>query len=258
MSREEFVARTFVEIADAPATDFDFEHLLGLLSVRSVETLHVTSSSVMMAFDRALAVRAWSDAMTRGLALFELRYDEGPSLECFRAGRAVLNCALAPAETRWPRLGRAGRAAGYQMVHALPLRRRDEVIGALVLYQAGRQPLAAADAVLGQALADATTIALVQQRAALDAGILTDQLHRALSSRVVVEQAKGIVAARSGLTVEAAFVRLRSYARSHNERLDGLARRIVDGHLATGALGPERPVAAVPAPPPVRRQAAAV
>lgn len=256
MNRETLLARTFVEIADEAGLDCDPDTRLSLLSRRSVEVLGVSSSGVMMLTGSALVVRAWSDAMARTLGLFELRCYEGPSRDCCRDGLSVLNRNLAPAEeTPWPRWSVAALAAGYQTVHALPLRWNREVIGAVVLYHTERRRIDEAGVAVGQALADLTTIATLNQRDARDAVILTEQLRRALSSRVLVEQAKGIVAARFGLTVDAAFDRIRRHARSHNERIDAVARRIVDGPRATpvarqpAGLGPNRPADAVPPGP---------
>lgn len=248
MTDHSLLARTFVEIADTPTLEFDIDAPLILLSQRSVEVLGISSSGVMLMSEGALTLGAWSDSMARTLALFELRYHEGPNLDCCQAGHALLNRNLAPAETPWPRWGAAGLAAGYQTVHALPLCRRGEVMGSVVFYQVDSNPIDEFNVTIGQALADATAIAIFRQRAAFDAATLTDQLYRALSSRVVVEQAKGIIAARFGMTVEAAFDQIRQHARNNNERLDALARRIIDGPPGVLTLRSEQRSIAVSRP----------
>jgi AmiR/NasT family two-component response regulator len=121
--------------------------------------------------------------------------------------------------------------AGFQAAHAVPLRLRGDVLGALNLFRSEAVALTTSDLSTAQALADVATITLVQSRATEDARIVRDQLQQALNSRVIIEQAKGVLAERLGCGVEEAFVRLRRHARSNGRRLSEVAREVSEGRL---------------------------
>jgi ANTAR domain len=114
-------------------------------------------------------------------------------------------------------------------VHTLPLRLRGEAIGAMNLFHGQPGALPATDLALGQALADVATIGILQERAIRTRDVLTQQLETALHNRIIIEQAKGVVAEREGLDTGQAFERLRAISRAHNRRLADLAQAIVDG-----------------------------
>ncbi len=136
----------------------------------------------------------------------------------------------------WPHFAPVAVGGGYRSVHALPVRLRDQVIGALNLFRARPGRLDELDVRAAQAIADATAISILQQRALQEARLLADQLRAALDSRVLIEQAKGMLAERAKLTVSDAFVAMRRYARDHNERITGVARAIIDGTLSVADL----------------------
>ncbi len=126
-------------------------------------------------------------------------------------------------------------------MHALPLRLRGEAIGALNLFHRTPGPLPDADLALGQALADVATIGILQERAIRRGEVLNEQLQTALTSRVVIEQAKGVVAQRTTLSMDAAFDRLRRLRpRSNNLRLADVARQVVTRELDPAALSRPR------------------
>jgi GAF domain-containing protein len=176
-----------------------------------------------------------SEAM-RVLELFELQTREGPCLDCYRTGKPVVNQDLAVADGRWPRFAAEALAAGFHSVHALPMRLRGTVIGALNLFHIEAGEIRQVDIEAAQALADVATIAVLQHRASLEAQILNEQLHRALNSRIVIEQAKGIVAEHEGLDMEEAFSALRNHARRNNLRLADVADGVINGSLPASAL----------------------
>jgi AmiR/NasT family two-component response regulator len=128
------------------------------------------------------------------------------------------------------------------VANALPLRLRGRVIGTLALFQTDPDPLSEGDIVLAQALADVATIALLQQRTAAQNEVERVQLQYALTSRIVLEQAKGILAERWGVTVDQAFAAFRDYARAHHHQLATLAREIADNTFDTTQIpAPEQP-----------------
>jgi AmiR/NasT family two-component response regulator len=124
------------------------------------------------------------------------------------------------------------------MVHALPMRLRGTVLGVLNLFHVEPSLMSRADLDAAQALANVATIALLQHRAVLEAQVLNEQLNDALNSRIVIEQAKGMLAERQGLEIEGAFKLLRNHARNHNELLADVARSVIDGSLGAAALDP--------------------
>jgi GAF domain-containing protein len=242
MPREATLARTLVKLADTLVADFDVVELLTILADRCVEVLDVDAAGLMLvAPDGDLRVMASSSEAMRVLELFELQSEEGPCLDCYRTGQPVVNQDLAKVNSRWPRFAAEALAAGFQSVHALPMRLRGSVIGALNLFHVEPGEMVEADVEAAQALADVATIGILQHQAAVDANVINDQLNNALNSRIVIEQAKGVVAEREGLNMEQAFARLRTHARSHSLRLVDVAHDVIDGTLAVSALGPALP-----------------
>ena len=237
MNREHRLATTLVELADTLVDDFDVVELLILLNDRCVEVLDVTAAGLLLATPGGdLRVVASSSEAMRLVELFELQADEGPCLDCYRLGEPVVNKSLRTMDGRWPRFAPQAVAAGFSSVHALPMRLRGLTIGALNLFRAEEGCLDQADTNAAQALADVATIAILQHRAIVETQALNNQLTQALNSRIVIEQAKGIVGERAGLTMEQAFSRLRNHARNHNVRLADLARTIVDGTVPISSL----------------------
>ena len=194
---------------------------------------------MLVAPDGDVRVMASSSEAMRVLELFELQNQEGPCLDCYRTGQPVVNQDLATVDGRWPKFAAEALAAGFHSVHALPMRLRGSVIGALNLFHLERGEMRQGDVEAAQAFADVATIAILQHRAALEAQVLTDQLNHALNSRILIEQAKGMVAERQGLDMEQAFNTLRNHARNHNIRLAEVAQNLIAGTLSVSAL--ERP-----------------
>ncbi|MFJ5270529.1 GAF and ANTAR domain-containing protein [Streptomyces sp. NPDC088358] len=226
---QRLLAKTFVELADNLVADFDLIDFLRLLTDRCVGMLDASAAGVLLAdHDGELRVMAASDEQVRLLELFQLQNDEGPCLECFRTGAPVIVTDLIEEADRWPRFVAAAQRSGFGSVQALPMRLRDEVVGALNLFRTRRGPFDPDATPLAQALADVATISLLQQRTAHRSTVLNEQLQNALNSRVLIEQAKGKLAERRGIDMEQAFTTLRGYARAHNRRLSDLARAFID------------------------------
>ena len=237
MSREEKLSRTLVELADTLVADFDVVELLTLLTQRCVDVLEVDAAGLMLvAPEGDLRVMASSSETMRVLELFEVQAQQGPCLDCYRTGVPVVNQDLAAANGRWPQFAAEAVAEGFQTVHALPMRLRGVVIGALNLFSTARAALSQADIDAAQAMADVATIAILQHRAALEAQILNEQLNYALNSRIVIEQAKGMVAERENFNMEEAFSMLRNHARNHNLRLVDVARDVITSKVLVSSL----------------------
>ncbi len=228
----ERLAETFVDLADTLVEDFDLIEFLYTLVDRCAELLDVTAVGLMLSDARGrLTVMASTSEETRLLELFQLQNDQGPCLECFQQGRAVHERDLEAASGRWDRFAPEAVAAGFHAVHALPMRLRDETIGALNLFHAERGALQDSDIRIGQAMVDVATIGLVQVGYTRRREILFAQLQQALDTRVIIEQAKGVLAERNGITPGQAFSSLRNYARARNLRLSDLADAVIDGRV---------------------------
>jgi GAF domain-containing protein len=242
MPRETLLAKTLVGLADTLVDDFDVVELLTHLTDGCIDVLDVAAAGLMLAApDGELRVMASSSQAMRLLELFELQAQEGPCLDCYRTGQPVLNQHLAVADDRWPRFAPEAHNAGFHTVHALPMRLRGTVIGALNLFHNYLGDMRPADIAAAQAMADVATIAIIQHRAVHEAQLLNEQLSHALNSRIVIEQAKGMLAERLNIDLEAAFTRLRNHGRNHNRRLVDLARDVIDGTLAAATLDPLPP-----------------
>jgi GAF domain-containing protein len=223
------LADVFVEMADTLVDDFDVIDFLHVMTERCVQLLGVSAAGLLLTDGQdTLQVVAASSERTRLLELFQLQADQGPCVECFRTGQPV-SVADLPSAGRWPRFTAAAAEVGFAAVHAVPMRLRTEVIGALNFFDTKPGALDAGKLRIGQALADVATIGLLQQRAIHRRDVLTEQLQTALNSRVLIEQAKGVLAERLHVDMADAFTVLRNGARSHNRRLSELAQAIVDG-----------------------------
>jgi GAF domain-containing protein len=228
----QLLSEAFVELTDTMVADFDIIDFLHVLTSRSVELLDVSAAGLLLADPRGeLRVVAASSEAARLLELFQLQRDQGPCLDCFRSGHPVAAPDLS-AEQRWPEFAAAAGRAGFSAVQALPMRLRDQVIGALNLFRAAPGAFDTDSVHVGQALADVATIGLLHERSMRHSDTLNEQLQAALNSRVIIEQAKGKLAERLGIDVNLAFTLLRDQARNRNQRLSDLARAFVDGTQA--------------------------
>ena len=235
--RESQLIRTFVELTDSLVSDYDIVDLLTLLSDRCVEVLDVDAAGIMLAAPTGeLRVVASSSEAMRVLEVFEEQSEEGPCPDAFRSGQPVFAESIAAADTRWPRFGPMAHGAGFRSVFALPMRVRAHAIGALNLFRTSAGGLDDPDLYAAQSLAAVATIAIVQQRAAEHAREVNEQLRQALQSRIVVEQAKGMLAERLSVDVDAAFELLRRYARDRRARLADVANALVSGVLGADQL----------------------
>ena len=223
------LAAIFVEVADTLVDEFDLIDFLHLLTDRAAALVDAAAVGIVLADPRGnLEFMAGSNENAKLLELFQLQNHEGPCLEAFRTARPVINVDLGAAGDRWPKFAPRATAAGFQSVHAFPLRLRQQVIGAMNVFGTTKGgDFHGTDIMVMQALADVASIGLIQERAIRRGEVLTEQLQGALNSRIVIEQAKGAVAQARGISVDDAFASLRSYARNHNRRLTDVAHMIV-------------------------------
>jgi GAF domain-containing protein len=228
----ERLGQTFVELADTLVAGYDLIEFLQTLTERCVELLEVDAAGLLLASpDGTLMLVAASTEQARLVELLQLQHDQGPCPECFRTGLPVIvgDIGAPEAMARWPRFAAAAAQQGFAGVHALPMRLRDQVIGTLNLFSEAPGGLDAAVARAARALVDVATIGILQERAIRERELVAGQLQVALNSRVVIEQAKGILAERLQTSPDEAFLLLRRYARNHNHALTELAGDVIRG-----------------------------
>lgn len=231
MFRQRLLTGRIVELMDTLVTDYDLVEFLHALCERCAELMEAAEVGVALKNRQGdLQAMASSTERMRVLELFEMQCDEGPSFECVTRGAPIEATQLSSETlTRWPRFQRAALEAGYRQVLALPLRLRDDTIGAVSIFGDEPQELPAADLAFAQALADIANIAILRERAVHDSQLVVDQLQGALKSRIVIEQAKGMLAQHHRIPVDEAFNLLRTQSRSHNRRITDVAQSIVTG-----------------------------
>lgn len=235
--RESQLVQAFVELADTLVDDYDVDEVLHRLVERCVDLLGADQAGLMFSDQRGgLAVLASSSERTRLLELFQLQTGEGPCLDCYRTGQPVQASDLTEAGSRWPEFASQALAEGFASVHAVPLRLRQEIIGAMNLFGTQTGDLTGPDLQVAQALADIATIGILHERALRREETLTEQLQTALNNRTTIEQAKGVLAHAGGLEMHEAFDLLRRYARDHRTRIADLASQLTTRTLTPQAL----------------------
>jgi transcriptional regulator with GAF, ATPase, and Fis domain len=237
MANQQLLVETLVALADTLVDDYDVIDFMQTLAERSVELLDVEAAGIMLADgDGHLRHAACSSEQMRLVELFELQLEEGPCLDAFRDQTAVRSGTAEDVAQRWPRFAPRVLDAGFVAVSAVPLRLRGQAVGALNLFSARGGALDDDDLCVAQAMADIATIGILQERLIHDQSILASQLETALGSRVVIEQAKGIIAERNRIGVDEAFLQIRRFTRDTNRLLSDTARGIVDGSLTGEAV----------------------
>jgi GAF domain-containing protein len=237
MARESLLITTLVELADNLVDNYDVIDVLTVLSDRCVQTIDVDAAGVLLAWPGGdLQFVASSSESMKVLELFQIQADEGPCVDCYRDGLAIVNHALTEHDLRWPRFSPRALAQGFRAVHCLPMRLRGRTIGALNLFRTHQGILDSDDVAVAQGFADVATIAILQHQSSLSASTLNDQLSNALNSRIIIEQAKGMIRQAMNCDMDEAFGRLRAHARNHNVGLTEVATRVVDGELEASEL----------------------
>ena len=232
------VWQAFVQLADTLVADFDVIEFLHALAQHCVDLLGVSACGILLADHTGrLNLVAASTEQVRLLELSQAQTAEGPCVDAYRT-RAPVSCPdTAAARERWPDFAPAALSAGFAAVHALPMQLREQAIGAVSLYATQPSEPGGLTAELGQALADVATIGILHERALHRRETVTEQMERALSSRITIEQAKGVLAERLHVTIEDAFTLMRAYARDHSLKLADTAHAIAAGELHITPLG---------------------
>lgn len=222
------ITETLVELSDTLVLGFDGIDFLHTLTERCVQLLDVDAAGILLVDPQGtLNLVAASTEQTRLLELFQLQNEEGPCLDCYHSGQSVACADLAAAPQRWPRFATAAGEQGFAAVQAVPMRLREQILGALNLFLRSPRAIPAEVTAVAQSFANVATISILQIRALRHSEMVTEQLQTALNSRVLIEQAKGILAERRHITLAQAFTLMRTYARNHNRLLSQVARAVI-------------------------------
>jgi transcriptional regulator with GAF, ATPase, and Fis domain len=228
-TREAQLLSAFVTLADSLVAGFDTIDLLQALVEKCTQLFDAADAGIILAnTSNELEVLASTSERSRLIGLLQLGAGQGPCVEAYTSGQVVSVPDIRSAANRWPVFAEQALESGYSSVHAIPLRLRDASLGSLNLFREDTGVLNEIDAVAAQALADVATISLLQERALRETDVAREQLQRALDSRVVIEQAKGVISYTHDLDMDAAFKMIREHARSHQIRLVDLSHSIVD------------------------------
>ncbi len=232
MIAHERLMAAFVEMADTLVDDFDVIDFLHHLAEHTAAISGASSVGLLLGDESGqLSLVAATSEGAEQLEKLQLQHSEGPSLDCLRTHHQVLTSDLNRATWRWPSFAPLAVQAGYRSVHAFPMRLRDEAVGALNIFGETETSLDNGETRVIQALADVATIGLLQQRGLSAADTVTLQLKSALDSRILIEQAKGLVAHGNDVDMREAFELMRGYARSHHVLLTNLADAVVRREL---------------------------
>lgn len=236
IGREAKISAAFVSLADTLVEDFDVVDLLNVLVDQCAEILDVQAGGLMLVdANHELQLIASTSEDTGLVEVMQLAAGAGPCVECFHTGVAVSVADISLVAAKWPAFSAEALQRGFRSVHATPMRLRSQIIGTLNLFGTSTGELNEADIAVAQALADVATIAVLQEQSARESHVIAGQLQNALNSRIVIEQAKGVLSQTENLTMEEAFNALRAHARSNNLSLNFVAQGVVDRRVNIGS-----------------------
>ncbi|MEO6827953.1 MAG: GAF and ANTAR domain-containing protein [Microbacteriaceae bacterium] len=232
VSRETRINEAFVKLADTLTADYDVIDLLHTLMEECIELLGTQAGGLMLADTLGnLELVASTNEQADFVEIMQLNAGAGPCIECFTAGKAVAVADIDDVGTTWPEFRAAALQRGFRSVHATPLQLRGQIIGTMNLFGTSVGVLSPKDAAVTQALADVATIGILQERMIRESSIVTEQLQRALDSRVLIEQAKGVLSQTGSMEMGEAFSALRAYARNNNLSLRSVAEGVTTRSL---------------------------
>ena len=220
-----------IALPDGISETIDALDVAVMLCHQCVDDAHVDVAGVMLPTTSGdLQLAASTSELPRILELFELQLREGPSAQCFQDG-PITNYLFSANDEKWPQLAARAVEQGFSTMHCLPMRLNGQTVGVLNCFASNERWLGDHDESLVQNMADIATIAICESQLALQAKKLNLQLSYALESRVIIEQAKGVVSQSTNGSIEEAFRQLRLYARNHNLGLTPVANSICAGSL---------------------------
>lgn len=224
-------AKVLVDFAQDLGACASVEAVLQHLSDRCMSLLSVAGVGVLLAEDGDLTVATTNSEVGETAEHLEVELGEGPCIEALRSGAVVIVPDLRASRDRYPKFVPRALEAGVGSIHGLPLSGRGEMVGVLNIVHTEPLDLPAADVATTQMLADVAVSYILSVRLHEESSRLASQLQRALDTRVVIEQAKGVLAERHGEPMVDAFERLRRHARSNNRSVRDVAADVLAGDL---------------------------
>jgi GAF domain-containing protein len=235
-TREAKLSAAFVKLADTLIADFDVVDLLHWLVEECTQILDTQAGGLLLVDPAGeLQLVASTSEEAELVEILQLAAGGGPCLDCFRMGKPVTVGDIGAESAKWPRFSAEALKQGFRSVHATPLRLRGQTIGTMNLFSTHVGQLAPADITVAQALADLATIGILQERNIRSANVVSEQLQHALDSRILIEQAKGVLAATTGMNMNEAFTVMRAYARDRNLTLSKVADDVIARRINVGA-----------------------
>ena len=236
-SRETSIITAFVTMADTLTTDFDVVDLLHTLVEECAELLNIEAGGLMLADSEGhLQLMTSTSEHADLVEIMQLAADAGPCIDSFTTGIAVSVPDIQQSGGRWPAFQKTALQQGFHSAHATPMKLRGQIIGTMNLFGTARNEVSPRDAALAQALADVATIGILQERLIREGNVVAEQLHNALDSRIIIEQAKGIVAHSLSVDMPDAFSVLRSYARNNNLTIRSVAEQVSNRTLTAQSM----------------------
>lgn len=231
MHDHRLLLRTLADLPSDLRGASDATEMLQRLADVATEVLDLAGAGVLIgAGDRLTFVTAVPEQVA-ALERHQERHQSGPCMTAYRTGRALAVPDLSESARRWDGYAAVAEAVGVRAVAGIPLRLAGRALGALDLYAGQVRRWDAGDLAAAQVLANIATAHYAAETDLREKERLAEQLQRALDSRVVIEQAKGVMAEAHGVPPDVAFERLRRWARGHNQPLRAVARRVVEEGL---------------------------
>jgi GAF domain-containing protein len=241
ISRETRINTAFVAVADTLTQDFDVVDLLNTLVEQCTEILNTDAGGLMLVDGEGqLQLMTSTNEAADFVEVMQLDAASGPCIDCFRTGAPVSVPDIESSGDRWPAFRKTALQNGFRSVHATPMRLRGQVIGTMNLFGTKSGTLTERDIAVAQALTDVATIGILQERMIREGHVVAEQLHRALDSRILIEQAKGMISHSLSIPMDEAFAVLRAHARSNNLTIRGVSEGISNRTLPIESLIPSR------------------
>jgi GAF domain-containing protein len=215
------------QLADLRSSPVTVEEALERV-MASADALFGVDGTALMLVDRDQALRnlAVSDARAGLLEELQEEHGEGPCVDAFEDKQPVAADDLAT-DDRWPAFAPAAAGGGLVAVLASPIPYSDQAVGVVAVFAGDPHPWTEAEQEAIVAFTELVALLILNAMEATERGKLAGELQLALSSRVVIEQAKGVLVGRHGLTTRQAFERLRRQARDQRRPLSEAARAVV-------------------------------
>ncbi|UFU02236.1 GAF and ANTAR domain-containing protein [Ruania suaedae] len=226
---QKFVQLTaaFTEKLVAP---YDVDEALRTLAENLTDLLALAGSGVTLGLEERLRAATAVPPHLAALEHYQEQHQEGPCVSAYHTGEVVAVSDLRE-ETRWPGYRTIAADVGVRAVAGMPMKLAGNAVGALNMYHAEPHIWDDSDLLAARALSNMATAYLIHSSTLSQQNQLSDQLQHALDSRVLIEQAKGVLTQTHALTLTEAYELLRRNARNNGRKVREVADDVVEGRL---------------------------